>query len=640
MSRSVAMTRMTYAEAACLALEQEMERDTRVWALGEDLGPEGGPAGQYRGLQQKFGRERILDTPISESMIMGSAVGAAVCGTRPVVELRFADFAYCAADEIINQAAKIRYMLGGQVRVPLVIRQPIGMKEGMAAQHSQNNEALWVHVPGLVVVAPSTPADCHALLKAAVRCDDPVMFLEHKELWGTSGDVDPDAEPLPIGVAHRLRTGADVTLVTWSSTVGPSLAAAHALQQDGVSVDVIDLRTLWPWDREVVFDSVARTGRLVVAHETVKVGGFGAELVAEVAEHLFARLKAAPVRVALAACAGAVLQAARGPVSRHRRLHHRSSARDTARLIHRHHSRTSKRTIMTKRAGIVGIGIMGSAMMRNLRKDGFEIIGFDVAEPARQALIEAGGRLAATPQAVAEEASIIITSLPNIAAFHAATSGPDGIANAAGTGQIVIDCSTLPIEEKQRARDALAAKGKILLDCPVSGTGAQAANKDLVVLGSGDKAAFDRCAAVFAGMSRVQKYVGPFGNGMKMKIIANHLVTIHNLAAAEALVLGMKAGLDPAQVYDTLADSAGSSRMFQVRGPQMVANKYEPPTASMVTHLKDIGIIADFAADLQCPTPLFTASSQFYMAGASTGRAHQDTASLCAVLEDLAGVKR
>lgn len=292
------MSRMTYAEAARLSLEQEMDRDPRVWALGEDLGPEGGVAGQYRGLQQKFGPERILDTPISESMIMGSAVGAAICGTRPVVELRYADFGFCAADEIINQAAKIRYMLGGQVRAPLVIRQSIGMRNGMAAQHSQNNEALWVHVPGLVVIAPGTPADAHGLLKAAIRCDDPVVFLEHKELWATSGEVDPAAGPLPIGEARLARSGADATLVTWSSTLGPALEAADALAQDGISLEVIDLRTLWPWDRDTVFASVRKTGRLVVAHESVRVGGFGAELVAEVAQSLFPVLTAAPVRVA------------------------------------------------------------------------------------------------------------------------------------------------------------------------------------------------------------------------------------------------------------------------------------------------------------------------------------------------------
>ncbi|MFM9883996.1 MAG: NAD(P)-dependent oxidoreductase [Burkholderiales bacterium] len=295
---------------------------------------------------------------------------------------------------------------------------------------------------------------------------------------------------------------------------------------------------------------------------------------------------------------------------------------------------------MSKQVGIIGIGIMGSAMMRNLIKDGFEVTGFDVAEAGCKALTDAGGTRAASPREVADRVPIMITSLPNVAAFHEATAGAHGIGSSSKTGQIVIECSTFPLEEKQRAHDALAAKGKILLDCPVSGTGAQAAKKDLVVLGSGDKAAFERCAHVFSGMSRIQKYVGPFGNGMKMKIIANHLVTIHNLAAAEALVLGMKAGLPPSLVFDTLADSAGTSRMFQIRGPMMVENRYEPATASMKTHLKDIGIISDFAADLQCPTPLFTAACQYYFAGASTGHALEDTASICAVLEQMAGVKR
>ena len=192
---------LTYAEAACLALAQEMQRDPLVWVLGEDLGPEGGVAGQYAGLQQRFGKDRVVDTPISETTIMGAGIGAAICGTRPVVELRYADFGLCAADEIVNQAAKVRYMLGGQVRVPAVIRQPIGFRDGMAAQHSQSTEAWWVHIPGLVVVAPGTPADNHRLLKAAVRCDDPVIYMEHKELWTTRGEVDEQRR------AQRARAG-------------------------------------------------------------------------------------------------------------------------------------------------------------------------------------------------------------------------------------------------------------------------------------------------------------------------------------------------------------------------------------------------------------------------------------------------
>lgn len=292
------MTAMTYAQAALTALWQEMERDATVWVLGEDLGPEGGVAGQYLGLQQRFGRQRIVDTPISESTIMGAAIGAAICGTRPVVELRYADFAICAADEIVNQAAKIRYMLGGQVRVPAVIRQPMGLRDGMAAQHSQSTEAWWIHVPGLVVVAPATPADNHALLKAAIRCDDPVVYMEHKELWTVSGEVDETAGPAELGKAHTVRAGTDITLVTWSSMVGTCLAAARKLAAAGCEAEVIDLRTLWPWDRAAVFASVAKTGRLLVAHQAVRAAGFGAEIVAEAAEHLFDKLKAPPRRLA------------------------------------------------------------------------------------------------------------------------------------------------------------------------------------------------------------------------------------------------------------------------------------------------------------------------------------------------------
>ena len=288
----------TYAQAALLALQQEMERDPTVWALGEDLGREGGVSGQYLGLQQQFGRHRIVDTPISESTIMGAAIGAAICGTRPVVELRYADFGICAADEIVNQAAKIRYMLGGQVRVPAVIRQPIGMRGGMAAQHSQSTEAWWIHIPGLVVVAPATPADNHALLKTAIRCDDPVIYMEHKELWTVEGEVDAAAEPMPFGKAGILHGGSDITIVTWSGMVAACLAAAGKLAARGCGAEVIDLRTLWPRDREAVFMSVAKTGRLLVVHQAVRVAGFGGEIVAEVAERMFGSLKAPPRRLA------------------------------------------------------------------------------------------------------------------------------------------------------------------------------------------------------------------------------------------------------------------------------------------------------------------------------------------------------
>ena len=223
---------------------------------------------------------------------MGAAVGMALAGLRPVVEMRVADFAMCAMDEIVNQAAKARYMFGGQGRVPLVARLPIGVWTGSAAQHSQSFEAWFAHVPGLVVMAPATPQDNHDLLAAAIRCGDPVVYMEHKELWGLQGEVDTAASAaLPPGRARIARSGSDVTLVTWSRALHTSLEAAELAAAQGLSVEVLDLRTLWPWDREAVLASAARTGRLLVVHESVQAAGFGAEVAATVAESLAVRVK-------------------------------------------------------------------------------------------------------------------------------------------------------------------------------------------------------------------------------------------------------------------------------------------------------------------------------------------------------------
>jgi acetoin:2,6-dichlorophenolindophenol oxidoreductase subunit beta len=273
---------LSYAEAAAGALERAMRADASIVALGEDLG-RGGVFGQYRGLQQAFGPERVIDTPISEANIMGAAVGMALAGLRPVVEMRVIDFALCAMDEIVNQAAKNRFMFGGQGRVPLVARLPIGIWSASAAQHSQSLEAWFAHLPGLVVVTPATPQDNAGLLTSALASGDPVMYLEHKELWAERGEVD-ETLAVPLGKAATLRQGNDLTLVTWSRGVGPSLAALQHEALRGVGVEVIDLRTLWPWDQAAVHASAARTGRLLVVHEAVQVAGFGAEIAAHAAE--------------------------------------------------------------------------------------------------------------------------------------------------------------------------------------------------------------------------------------------------------------------------------------------------------------------------------------------------------------------
>ena len=281
--------KMTYAQAACLALQEAMRADPLVVALGEDLG-RGGVFGQYRGLPQEFGPERIIDTPISEANIMGAAVGMALAGLRPVVEMRVIDFALCAMDEIVNQAAKNRYMFGGQGRVPLVARMPIGIWSASAAQHSQSLEAWFTHMPGLVVVAPATPQDNYGLLKAALASGDPVIYMEHKELWGVEGEVVAGQE-VALGQARVLREGHDLTIVTWSRGVGVTLQALDTPALAGVSAQVIDLRTLWPWDQEMVYRSAAKTGRLLVIHEAVQVSGFGAEIAASAAQETGCRVR-------------------------------------------------------------------------------------------------------------------------------------------------------------------------------------------------------------------------------------------------------------------------------------------------------------------------------------------------------------
>ncbi len=290
------MAVLTYREAARLAVQEAMRADPTVWCLGEDLG-RGGVFGQYAGLEQEFGPDRICSAPISEAAIMGAAVGAAMAGTRPIVEMRFADFALCAVDELVNQAAKARYMFGGQSKVPLTVREPMGMWRSSAAQHSQSLEAWYTHIPGLVVVAPSTPEDNYALLKASILADDPVVYMEHKNLWDLAGDVREGVE-IALGEARIARAGDACTIVSWSAQAHVALAAAKMLAGEGIAAEVIDLRTLWPWDEAAVAASVAKTGRLIVTHEAVGVGGFGGEIVATIAEKHFDALKRPPVRLA------------------------------------------------------------------------------------------------------------------------------------------------------------------------------------------------------------------------------------------------------------------------------------------------------------------------------------------------------
>jgi 3-hydroxyisobutyrate dehydrogenase-like beta-hydroxyacid dehydrogenase len=287
--------------------------------------------------------------------------------------------------------------------------------------------------------------------------------------------------------------------------------------------------------------------------------------------------------------------------------------------------------------GQIGLGIMGGAYSKHLREAGFAISGFDVDRTRRAALERIGGTTGKSIADVCARSSVIITSLPSVAAVDAVFFGTGGLLECAAPGTIVIETSTLPLEVKLNARDRCEARNVTVLDCPISGTGAQAAVKDISVYASGPKAAYDKCAAVFAGFARSTHYCGDFGNGSKLKFIANLLVTIHNLSTAEAIVLGRRSGLDLDLLYKVIRDGAGTSRMFEVRAPLMIERDYSQATMKIDVYQKDIDIIGAYASSLHCPTPLFEASKAFYSSAYALGHAKDDTAAICAVLENMAG---
>jgi pyruvate/2-oxoglutarate/acetoin dehydrogenase E1 component len=286
---------MTYRDAVCRALDEELARDEDVIFFGEDVGKSGGVFKVTPGLYEKYGGMRVRDTPISESAIVGAGVGAAITGLRPVIEIMFADFAAVCLDQIVNQAAKMRYMSGGQLKVPLTIRMPQGAGMGFGGQHSQNVEAWFMNAPGLKVAVPANAFDAYALLKTAIRDDNPVVFLEHKAQYSETADVPAGEHLIPFGVANVARTGTDVTIVAVQRMVGVALQAAERLANEGISCEVIDPRTLVPLDVETIITSVKKTNRLITVEEGVRAGGWGAEVASYVIDEAIWYLDA-PVR--------------------------------------------------------------------------------------------------------------------------------------------------------------------------------------------------------------------------------------------------------------------------------------------------------------------------------------------------------
>jgi pyruvate/2-oxoglutarate/acetoin dehydrogenase E1 component len=299
MTETLAPSRtVTYRESLREALIEEMAADPRVILMGEDVGRYGGAYAVSKGLLEQFGARRVIDMPMSEGVIVGAAIGAAMVGARPVAEVMYMDFVTLVMDQLVNQAAKLHFMFGGQASAPIVVRVQQGIGRGAGPQHSQSLEAWFAHVPGLKVVAPSTPADAKGLLKAAIRDDDPVLFIEHKQLYARKGEGAGPDHLVRIGSAEIKRKGEDVTVVAWSNMVHTALAAAEQLAAEGISVEVVDLRTIAPLDMATVLASARGTRRVLVVHEACRTGGLGAEIAAQVAEELFGQLKAPVRRVA------------------------------------------------------------------------------------------------------------------------------------------------------------------------------------------------------------------------------------------------------------------------------------------------------------------------------------------------------
>jgi len=291
------MAEMMYREALNRAFFEEMRKDPTVFVLGENIGERGGSYKVTEGLIKEFGAERVIDTPLAEATFTGAAVGAALVGTRPVVDILFVDFTTVPMDAIVNQAAKFEFMSGGQGKVPMVLRTQGGAGNGLAAQHSQSLEALFYHIPGLKVVMPSTPYDAYGLLVSAIRDDQPTIFIEHKLLYMTKGDVPDEEYVIPFGEADVKKVGSDVTLLTYSYMTLKCLEAAGLLEKEGISVEVVDLRTLKPLDEKLILESARKTGRVIVVHEACKRGGIGGDIAAMIMEEAYDDLDGPVLRV-------------------------------------------------------------------------------------------------------------------------------------------------------------------------------------------------------------------------------------------------------------------------------------------------------------------------------------------------------
>ncbi len=613
------MAELTYRAAVAAGIGREMERDPSVVLLGEDVGAAGGVFKLTEGLFGQFGPERVRDTPISEQAIVGAAMGAAMTGLRPVAELMFSDFFAVTWDMVVNQIAKTRYMTDGQVSLPLVIHTANGAGLRFGAQHSQAIENWAMAIPGLKVVAPSTPADVLGLMVASIRDPDPVIFCASKALLATKGEVPDGEHVVPLGKAAIVREGGDCTIVALASMVPRAVEAAERLSAEhGIEAEVIDLRTLVPLD--VAHDP--RLGR----EDEPPVHGRGEPAAVRLGRRdrvpgrrrgvLQPRRAARADHHAARPARGGAGPRGRGtPDGRPNRRHGPSPAR----------GREVTDSDATPIVGVVGTGRMGSAMAKALARAGRPLVLHNRSRDRAEALAaELGARVAATPAEAAAAADVTITMLADDDAVAQVYGADDGLLAGARRGSVLVDLSTVTPEALRAFAPAARAAGVGLLDAPVSGSTALAEAGQLTLMVGGDEADLDRARPALEALAKTIFHLGPLGTGAAMKLATNAVIFGLNEALSEGLVLAELAGIDRAAAYDVLAASAVGAPYVGYKRAAFLDPEGTPVAFSLDLAAKDLRLITAFAESLGLGVPQATVNLAVIRSASEQGRGGND----------------
>ena len=568
------MAELTYRAAIARGIAQEMRRDPTVVLIGEDIGAAGGVFKLTEGLFDEFGPVRVRDTPISEQAIVGAAMGAAMTGLRPIAELMFSDFFAVAWDIVANQIAKTRYMTDGQVSLPLVLRTANGAGLRFGAQHSQSVENWAMAIPGLKVVAPSTPADVVGLLAAAIRDPDPVVFCEHKALFAVKGEV-PDGEVVDtLGTARIVRTGSDLTIVALAAMVPRAVEAADRLAADqGVEAEVVDLRSLVPRRGEPAALWLGRRDRLDRRRRRL----------------LQPRCADRPDHdTTHPASVGCRARGSRRPDGGPHRRDDQATPRGRG---------VSDRPAPGLTAAVLGAGRMGSAMAERLASQGIPVVVYN-RTPDRATALAAriGATVAATPAEAAERADVVISMVADDAAVQALYDGADGITEGIRAGAVAVDMSTVLPDTIRSVAPGVLARGAGILDAPVSGSVTSTLAGELTIMAGGAAADLERARPVLERLARRVFHLGGLGTGAAMKLAVNTVIFGLNGAIAEGLVLAERNGIERALAYDVLAASAVGAPFVSYKRAAFVEPDDTPVAFSLALAEKDLRLIRQLAA--------------------------------------------